>query len=149
MLNPENVGRKSEQRKIVVEHGQLKLFAKAVCETNPIYFDQDAAKAAGHRDILAPPTFGNCLKLLAPSIDLSYESLGIDYKRLLHAQEKIEAFQPIYAGDELTLVTEVIDMYEKKGGALQFLVMLTSIHRQGELVQNLTGTVVMRQEVAQ
>ena len=40
-------------------------------------------------------------------------------------------------------------MYEKKGGALQFLVMLTSIHRQGELVQNLTGTVVMRQEVAQ
>ena len=149
MLNPENVGRKSEQRKIVVEHGQLKLFAKAVCETNPIYFDQDAAKAAGHRDILAPPTFGNCLKLLAPSIDLSYESLGIDYKRLLHAQEKIEAFQPIYAGDELTLVTEVIDMYEKKGGALQFLVMLTSIHRQGELVQNLTGTVVMRKEVAQ
>lgn len=147
MLNPKNVGRKSEQREIVVEHGQLKLFAKAVCETNPIYFDQKAAKAAGHRDILAPPTFGNCLKLLAPSIELSYESLGIDYKRLLHAEEKIEAFHPIYAGDTLTLETEVIDMYQKKGGALQFLVMRTSIYRDDMLVQNLTGTVVMRQEV--
>lgn len=149
MLNPKNIGRKSEQREIVVEHGQLKLFAKAIQETNPIYFDQAAAQAAGHRDILAPPTFGNCLKLLAPSKDLSYESLGIDYKKLLHAEEKIDSLLPIYAGDRLTLTTEVIDMYEKKGGALQFLVMLTSIHRQGELVQNLTGTVVMRQEVAQ
>lgn len=148
MLNPENVGRKSEQREILVEHGQLKLFAKAVGETNPIYFDQSAAKAAGHRDILAPPTFGNCLKLLAPSTELSYESLGIDYKKLLHAEEKIESFQPIYAGDILTLETEVIDMYEKKGGALQFLIMRTSIHCDGQLMQNLTGTVVMKQKVA-
>ena len=148
MLNPKNIGRKSEQREIIVEHGQLKLFAKAIQETNPIYFDQAAAQAAGHRDILAPPTFGNCLKLLAPSKDLSYESLGIDYKKLLHAEEKIDSLLPIYAGDRLTLTTEVIDMYEKKGGALEFLVMRTSIHRQGELVQNLTGTVVMRQAVA-
>ena len=148
MLNPENIGRKSEEREIVVEHGQLKLFAKAIFETNPIYFDKAAAKAAGHPDILAPPTFGNCLKLLAPSKDLSYDSLGIDYKSLLHAEEKIESYQPIYAGDRLTLLTEVVDMYEKKGGALEFLVMRTSIHRQGELVQSLTGTVVMRQEVA-
>lgn len=147
MLNPKSIGRKSEQREIVVEQGQLKLFAKAVLETNPIYYDEASAKAAGHPNILAPPTFGNCLKLLAPSQDLSYESLGIDYKKLLHAEEKIETFHSIYAGDRLTLTTEVIDMYDKKGGALEFLVMRTDIHRQGELVQSLTGTVVMRQEV--
>ncbi len=149
MLNPKNLGRKSEPRNIVVEHGQLKLFAKAILETNPIYYDQMAAQAAGHRDILAPPTFGNCLKLLAPSQELSYDSLGIDYKKLLHAEEKIESFHAIYAGDQLTLVSQISDMYEKKGGALQFMVMLTSIHRQTELVQNLTTTLVMKQEVAQ
>lgn len=148
MLNPDNIGRKSEQREIVVERGQLKLFAKATLETNPIYFDESAAKAAGHPDILAPPTFGNCLKQLTPPKELTYESLGIDYKGLLHAQEKVEHFKPIYAGDRLTLVSEVTDMYEKKGGALQFLVMQTRIRRDNELVQNLTGTVVMRQQVA-
>lgn len=148
MLNPDNIGRKSERREIVVERGQLKLFAKATLETNPIYFDETAAQAAGHPDILAPPTFGNCLKQLTPPKELTYESMGIDYKSLLHAEEKIEYFQPFYAGDRLTLVTEVIDMFEKKGGALQFLVMLTKIHRGSELVQNLTGTLVMRQQVA-
>lgn len=148
MLNPDNIGRKSEQREIVVEQGQLKLFAKATLETNPIYFDEAVAKAAGHPGILAPPTFGNCLKLLAPSKDLSYESLGIDYKGLLHAEEKIEYHQPFYAGDRLTLVSEVIDMYEKKGGALEFIVILTNLHRDGELIQSITGTVVMRQKVA-
>ncbi len=148
MLNPENIGRQSEQRNIVVEHGQLKLFAKAILETNPIYFDQAAAKAAGHRDILAPPTFSSCLKTLAPSTELSYDSLGIDYKRLLHAEEKIESFHPIYAGDQLILVGKVIDIYEKKGGALQFIAIQTQILRSDTLVQQLTSTLVMRQEAA-
>ena len=148
MLNPENIGRQSEERNIVVEHGQLKLFAKAILETNPIYFDQAAAQAAGHRDILAPPTFSSCLKALAPSIELSYDSLGIDYKRLLHAEEKIESLQPIYAGDQLTLVGKVTDIYEKKGGALQFIVIQTQIHRSEALVQQVTSTLVMRQEAA-
>lgn len=147
-MNQENIGRQSEPRQILLEQGQLKLFAKAVQETNPIYFDESAAQAAGHRNILAPPTFGSCLRLLAPSTKLSYESLGIDYKRLLHAQEAYEYFQPMYAGDELVLTAEVTDVYEKKGGALQFIVIATSIFRNEELVQTITGTLVMRQAVS-
>lgn len=147
-MNRQDIGRKSETREIVVEQGQLKLFAKAINESNPIYFDELAAKQAGHPNILAPPTFASCLRLLAPTKDLSYESLGIDYKRLLHAEEKIESIQLFHAGDHLSLVTEVVDMYEKKGGALQFLVMLTNVHRDGELVQKITGTLVIRQETS-
>ena len=73
---------------------------------------------------------------------------GIDYKRLLHAEEKIESLHPIYAGDQLTLVGEVTDIYEKKGGALQFIVIQTQIFRSDTLVQQVTSTLVMRQEVA-
>ena len=145
MLNPDHVGRRSERREILLEPGQLKLFAKAIQETNPIYFDELAAKSAGHRALLAPPTFGSCLRLLAPSKELSYESLGIDYKRLLHAQEAYEYFHPIYAGDQLALIAEVTDIYEKKGGALQFMVIVTSIFRDQDLVQKITGTLVMRE----
>jgi len=148
-LNQENIGRQSEPRHILLERGQLKLFAKAVQETNPIYFDESVAKAAGHPDILAPPTFGSCLRLLAPSEQLSYDSLGIDYKRLLHAQEAYEYFHPIYAGDDLVLRAEVTDVYEKKGGALQFMEIVTNIYRSDELMQTITGTLVMRQAVSQ
>jgi len=90
-LNQEHIGRKSEQRDVVIEQGQLKLFAKAIKETNPIYFDEASAKQAGYPGILAPPTFASCLRLIAPSKELTYESLGIDYKKLLHAEEKIES----------------------------------------------------------
>ncbi len=148
ILNPENLGRKSEQREIVVDHSQLKLFAKAIAESNPIYFDQEAAIAAGHPDILALPTFGNCLNFLAPAKELTYESLGIDYKKLLHTEEHIELLLNIYAGDRLTLITEVSDLYEKKDGAIQFLVMTTNIHRDARLVQKVRTTVMMKQEAA-
>eukprot|EP00903_Cladosiphon_okamuranus_P004352 g4350.t1 len=82
------------------------------------------------------------------SYELTYESLGIDYKRLLHAEEKFDYLQPIHAGDRLSLTAEVVDVYEKKGGALQFIVIVTSLHRDGNLVQKITGTLVMRQETS-
>ena len=148
MLNADSVGRKSEPREIAVEQGQLKLFAKAIHETNPIYFDEAAAKAAGHPNILAPPTFANSLRFLAPSKELTYESLGVDYKSLLHAEEKVESLQLLYAGDQLTLVAEVTDMYEKKGGALEFLVIQTNVSRANQVVQKITSTLVMRREVS-
>ena len=148
MLDKQHIGRKSEPRHITVEHGQLKLFAKATQETNPIYFDTDSAKQAGHREILAPLTFGNCLKFLAPSKELSYESLGIDYKRLLHAQESFEYFHPIYAGDRVTLTARVNDIFEKKNGTLQFMVLVTDIHRGDQALQKLTTTLVMKAKAA-
>ena len=145
-MNQELIGRKSEKRKIIVERGQLKLFAKAINETNPIYLDEQAAMQAGYPDVLAAPTFASCLGLLAPSKSLSYASLGIDCQTLLHTEEKIESIKLIHAGDHLTLTSEVVDVYEKKGGALQCLEMLTSVTRGSELIQKVTATLVMRQE---
>lgn len=145
MINRDYLGCKSEVREITVEQGQLKLFAKAIGETNPIYFDEAAAKRAGHKDIVAPPTFGSCLKLLAPQEKPTYEELGLDFKKLLHGEEKIEYFLPIHAGDKLTLVTEISDIYDKKGGALEFIVRVTDIRNEKEqLVQKITGIGVMR-----
>ena len=35
----------------------IRRFAQAIGDTNPIYVDRDAAIAAGHPDVIAPPTF--------------------------------------------------------------------------------------------
>ena len=35
----------------------IRHFASAIGDSNPIYHDVEAAKAAGHRDLVAPPTF--------------------------------------------------------------------------------------------
>ena len=145
LLNSDCIGQRSEERSIVIEAGQLKLFAKAIGETNPIYFDEAAAKAAGHKNILVPPTFGSCLKFLAPAETPSADELGLDYKALLHAEENIEYHAPLYVGDRVTLITEVENIYTKKGGALEFLVRTTRItDAAGTLLQSVTNTVVMK-----
>ncbi|GAB5459020.1 MAG: MaoC family dehydratase N-terminal domain-containing protein [Henriciella sp.] len=145
MLNRECIGQQSEERNLIIEQVPLKLFAKAIGETNPIYFDEGAAKAAGYKNILVPPTYGSCLRFLAPAQSPSADELGLDYKGLLHAEESIEYFAPMFAGDQITLVTTVQDIYSKKNGALEFLVRVTRItNQQGELLQNVINSVVMR-----
>ncbi len=40
-----------------MERGRLRMFAAAIGETDPIYTDVEAARAAGHPDLPVPPTF--------------------------------------------------------------------------------------------
>lgn len=145
VLNRDHIGAVSETRFVRVELGQLKLFAKAIGETNPIHFDEEAAMNAGHPGVVAPLTFGNCLRQIAPARSPSYADLGIDYRNLLHAEEAFEYLQPIYAGDRLSLVTEIKDMFEKKGGALEFMKSETRINSESnDLLQRINSTIVMR-----
>lgn len=118
------------QRRIRVELGQLKLFAKAIGESNPIYFDAAAAKAAGYPAPLAPPTFSYSLGALAFGSETWSVELGIDPARLLHGEQAFEYFEPIYADDELLLRRNVVDRYEKKGGLLSFIVVETDVVNQ-------------------
>lgn len=79
---------------VEVEKWQLRFFAKAVGETNPIYFDEAAARAAGHLSILAPPTYAVTLSLCEADPYARYRSLGIDWCRMLHAHQGFEYFAP-------------------------------------------------------
>jgi acyl dehydratase len=124
-----HIGKVSEPRFVDVERGFLKFFAKATGETDPIYFDETAARAAGHRDILMPPTYVFSLQLSAPARtgDLfdPVGGIGVDTRRILHGEQSFVHHAPIYAGDRLELVTTTTDIFEKKGGALQFIVQET------------------------
>jgi acyl dehydratase len=124
-----HVGVVSEPRRVQVEAGFLKFFAKATGETDPVYFDEDAARAAGHPAIPAPPTYLFSLNMAAPAksgglFDCEH-GLGLDMARVLHGEQSFTYHQPIHAGDILTLTTTTSDIYDKKGGALQFVVQDT------------------------
>lgn len=124
-----HIGVVSEPRVVEVERGFLKFFANATGETDPIYFDEAAARTAGHPDIPAPPTYVFSLQLSAPAAsgDLfdPVGGMGVDMGRVLHGEQGFTHHHPIYAGDRLELVTTTTDIYEKKGGALQFIVQET------------------------
>jgi acyl dehydratase len=62
----------------------------------------------------------------------------MDLRRVLHGEQEFTYLKPIYAGDVLTAVTKVTDVYEKtggRGGTMTFVVMDTEFTNQkGEKV---------------
>ena len=141
-LDQQLIGARSEPYEVVVERGQLTFFAKSTGERNPVFFDEAAAREVGHRAIPAPPTFAFTLSLSSP---MTLESLGVDVSRILHGEQKFTHHAPIYAGDCLTLRDEVVDIYERKSGTLEFLLRRTEVRdREDRLCIEAHSTVVVR-----
>lgn len=145
MIDRSYVGHKRDPLTVAVEPFQLRLFAKAAGEINPIYLEEEAAKAAGYRNILAPPTFANALSLSKPEPFEGFAEMGIELAKVLHGEQKFQYFAPICAGDSITLQDEITDIYDKKDGAMEFMVTETSVTNQnGELVGMMTSVLIQR-----
>lgn len=130
-----------------VETQPLRLFAKATGQTDPVFFDADVAQAAGYRSILAPPTYVMCLIDLHQDSWPTYGLLAPDQPPPLHGSQSFDLFAPICAGDSLTLIHRVADIYDRKGGALEFVVIETDLRDpDGALVARATSTEVFVNE---
>ena len=128
-----------------MEKGRLKFFAKSIGQTDPVYTDDQAARAAGHPALPVPPTFLFCLEMEAPDPAAIRNLLGMDYRRLLHGEQGFVYERMAYAGDVLTFVQRVDDIYDKKNGALEFVVRLTQVTNQhGQAVAQLRTVSVLR-----
>ena len=146
MLDKAHIGKIYGRVTTEVEKGRLRFFAKAIGETNPIYTDEVAAKAAGHRSLPVPPTYYFCLQMLdEPDPTAWVVNLGINLQYILHGDQSFEYLGMAYAGDTLTLESTIADIYDKKGGALEFVVSQTTVTNQdGKLVARMKQTLVVR-----
>jgi acyl dehydratase len=128
-----------------VERGRLRFFAKAIGESNPVYTDESAARAAGHPGLPVPPTFLFCLEMESPDPAAIRNLLGLDYRRLLHGEQGFTYHRMAYAGDVLSFEQRIEDIYDKKGGALEFVLRKTRVTNQrNEHVADLRTVTVMR-----
>ncbi|MFT4584246.1 MAG: acyl dehydratase [Gammaproteobacteria bacterium] len=145
MIDTKFIGTKSPPFDADVEKGRLRLFAKAIGETNPIYFDEDAAQDAGHSSILMPPTFLFCLEMEHPDPYLWFRELGIPLPRALHGGQRFQYYRSAHAGDVMTFRSEIVDIYAKKNGALEFVVQDVFITNQSaESVADFRRTIAIR-----
>lgn len=128
-----------------VEKGRLRAFAKATGQTDPVFTDEASARSLGYPALPVPPTFLFCLEMEAPDPAAIRNLLGLDYRRLLHGEQGFNYHTMAYAGDTLTFEQRIDDIYEKKGGALEFVVRKTRVSNQRkELVAELRCVTVMR-----
>ena len=122
MIDHKHIGYRQPPFAVEVEKGRLRLFAKAIGETDPIYSDEQAARAAGHRSLPVPPTFLFCLEMERADPYDWFHELGIPLGNVLHGEQSFTYHRTAYAGETLTFSAELLDIYEKTNGALQFLV---------------------------
>ncbi|MCR6485035.1 MaoC family dehydratase N-terminal domain-containing protein [Amycolatopsis sp. OK19-0408] len=140
-----HIGRDTGTRTLLVDRGRLRLFAKATGQTDPVYTDLDAAKAAGHPDLPVPPTFFFAVSLETADPFTWLTDLGIDLTTVLHGEQEFHYHRLAHAGAELTATARITDVYDKRGGALEFLVTTTSItDHSGQLVAEAVGTTAIR-----
>ena len=144
----------------VTEH-EIRRYANAVDDPNPLWTDAGYAGQTDHGGIIAPPLFyiipfatdRPLSELRAdglPKLDRR-SSLGLvpplRATRQMAGETEAEFFQPIRPGDVLTYQSRLADIYERDGrsGRLAFIVLETTYTNQrGEVVVKEKFTLIQR-----
>lgn len=145
MIDKKYIGHTFAPHSADVEPGRLRFFAKSIGETNPVFLDEAAAKAAGYARLPAPPTFLFCLSMEKPDPFDHLTFIGMNLGRVLHGEQSFEYVGPACAGDTLTFTARIADIYDKRAGAMEFVVIETGVTNQhGQTVARLRNTLIQR-----
>jgi acyl dehydratase len=126
-----------------VSREKIREFAEAIGDDNPMYLDRAAAVAAGHPDVIAPPTFLTLVNLKAINEVVSDPELGLDYSRMVHGDQKFEHQRPVHAGDVIRVTAFIDDVMARAGN--DFLQMRAEVHgADGELISVCRAQLVVR-----
>ena len=122
----------------------IRRFAEAIGDLNPAYLDAEAARALGHPDVIAPPTFLTVLNFrYADEGPIADPALGLDYSMVVHGEQSFELHRPVRAGDVLSSVQSVEEI--KDAGRNELIVTVTQVTAaDGEQVATLRSTIVSR-----
>jgi len=107
-VNPDYAGRTyPASDPYEVSRVKIAEFADAIGDPNPIYTDPAAARAAGHRDVIAPPTFAIVISMASSGTVLADPGLGLDYAMVVHGDQQFSCTRPITAGDVIIAQTTI------------------------------------------
>jgi acyl dehydratase len=105
----------SAQHSYLVGREKIREYARAVGETEPLYLDLEAARAAGHPDLVAPPMFAAVYCAGAFERAMHDPELALDLPMLLHGGQEFEWGELVVAGDEITTEIALAEERERLG----------------------------------
>jgi acyl dehydratase len=126
-------------RHYIVTKRDIKHFAQAIGETNPVYFDENYAKNTKYGVIQAPPLFCQIFTFEdVPTDQLPNDGSPIEIavpipaKKTIGGASSYEIFQRVKAGDQITAKSTLRDVFIKEGksGRLYFVVVETEFSNQ-------------------
>jgi acyl dehydratase len=131
----------------VYEAGREKIreFAEAIGSTDPVHSDPQAARALGHPDVIAPPTFAVIVSQRSEAQYITDPEAGIDFTRVVHGEQKFAHHRPIVAGDRL-VATLHVDSVREAGGHAMVTTRVEIADESGAAVSSVLSTIVVRGE---
>jgi len=149
------IGKTGDTAILEVERGAIKKLADAVGDSNPLYWDEEYARASRYGGIIAPPGFfgwpvrwtGNMPLLLPLRLEVMDIIAKAGYSRILDGGIEYEFFHPVYAGDILASVPKVTSITERepKGSKMLFSVIeVTYINPNADIVAKARQTLIHR-----
>jgi acyl dehydratase len=132
-VNTDVIGKTFAPATYAVGREKIREYAHAVGETDALYLDVEAARAAGYADVVAPPMFAVVYSLPAVWPALFDEEVGIDFAQMVHGGQEFEWGPLVVAGDEITTTASVKDVSERRGNGF-FVFESVSVNGGGETV---------------
>ena len=132
-VNTDVIGKTFAPATYAVGREKIREYAHAVGETDPLYLDVQAARAAGYDDIVAPPMFAVVYSLPAVWPALFDEEVGIDFAHMVHGGQEFAWGPVVVAGDEITTTASLKDVSERRGNDF-FVFESLSVNGRGETV---------------
>jgi len=142
------VGYEFKPYSFAVERGKIREHAMAIGDTNPIYYDEEAARKEGFEGIPVTLTFLQVIDMWGGySFQEKCEMLNLNPVKILHGEQGYQFLKPIYAGDVLTVAGKVTDVQVKTGssGGMNLITIENKYTNQrGELVAVSRGVTIER-----
>ena len=144
-LNTHAIGKTYDPHVYAVGREKIREYASAVGETNPLYFDVEAARAAGYADVVAPPMFAVVYAGRSVIPALFDPEVGMNFSMMVHGAQEFRWGPVVVAGDEISTVATVGDLKERPG--MEFYVFESvSRNQHDEVVCVGTWTNIVRSE---
>lgn len=144
MTDRTHIGYTTPASEAVVDAWRVRLFCQAIGEDDPVYTDREAARRAGHPACPVPPTFLKALEGEHFSSARLMALLDVPLRQVLHAEQAFEHLAPLHVGDTVTISRRVADIYDKKDGAMTFIVVDTTYCVAGRRVATSRQTILVR-----
>src|SRR5881227_2674057 len=142
-VKTEAIGKELPPVTYAVGREKIREYARAVGETNPVHLDVEAARAAGYRDVVAPPMFAVVYSAPAVGPAIFDPDVGINFALMVHGAQEFEWGPLVVAGDEISTTVTVKDISERDGKGF-YVFESRAVNQDGEEVSVGTWTNIVR-----
>ncbi|GMA36141.1 hypothetical protein GCM10025876_23450 [Demequina litorisediminis] len=145
-VNPDAVGREyGPFEPYEVTRVKIREFADAVDARSGAHQDVAVARAEGYADLVAPSTFAVIIAQKAEFHVVVDPEVGVDFSRVVHAEERFTHVRPLVAGDVIS-TTIHIDAIKQRAGIAMVTTRAELADADGAPVATVVSTLAVRED---